>query len=72
MQWATSVQTAPAAAMARDARALGLNLAQCRACRGRGFAVLSASDAVSRFLAPRPITTAVLVAAVWAIARALA
>ncbi len=66
LRWSTGVQTLASASTAQDLVALRLNLAQCRASRGRRFVILRAGDAVTRFLAPRLITTVVVVAAVWA------
>lgn len=69
---ATKVQTVFAAAIPVDVEAISAHLVQCQACLGRWFALLCAADAVRNFLAPRMMTTVVVLVAVGAAITAMA
>lgn len=53
---ADATDTAP-----MELRALGAHVARCNGCRGRWFALRCAADAMHDFVAPRFVTTLVIV-----------
>ena len=60
-RWSTSAFAAESQPAANDSSALGDHLNLCRSVTGRLFAVRCGVDAVHRFLAPRLVTTLVVV-----------
>lgn len=61
-RWSTSAFADESQPAANDSSGLGDHLNLCRSVTGRLFAVRCGVDAVKRFLAPRLVTTLVVVA----------
>ncbi|MEO8523933.1 MAG: hypothetical protein ABI460_04345 [Caldimonas sp.] len=66
-EWATSSLDGAAETTPMDLSNLGAHVDRCNGLRGRMFALRCAADALSGFLAPRFVTTLVVVALVFGI-----
>ena len=65
--WATSSIDGAAETTPMDLSALGAHVDRCNGSRGRMFALRCAADALFGFLAPRFVTTLVVVALVFGV-----
>ncbi len=66
--WATSSIDGAAETSPMDLSALGAHVDRCNGSRGRMFGLRCAADSLSSFLAPRIVTTLVVVAIVFGVA----
>lgn len=71
-RWATASFADSADSMPMELSALGAHVDRCNGSRGRMFALQCAADSLLSFIAPRFITTAVLVALVFGVASLIA
>jgi hypothetical protein len=65
--WATSSIDGAADTTPMDLSALGAHVDRCNGSRGRMFGLRCAADSLSGFLAPRIVTTLVVVAVVFGV-----
>lgn len=65
--WATSSIDGAAETTPMDLSALGAHVDRCNGSRGRMFGLRCAADALTGFLAPRLVTTLVVVAIVFGV-----
>jgi hypothetical protein len=65
--WATSAIDGTADTLPMDLSALGAHVDRCNGSRGRMFGLRCAADSLSGFLAPRIVTTLVVVAIVFGV-----
>jgi len=70
--WATSSFADAEDTAPMDLSALGAHVDRCNGSRGRMFAVQCAADSLLAFIAPRFVTTAVIVAFVFGVASLIA
>ena len=66
--WATSAIDGEVDTLPTDLSALGAHVDRCNGSRGRMFRLQCAADAMIAFVAPRFVTTAVIVAVVFGVA----
>ena len=71
-RWATAAFADAADSMPMELTALGAHIDRCNGSRGAMFAFLCAADSLLGFIAPRFITTAVIVALVFGVASLIA
>ena len=70
--WATAAIADAADTTPMELSALGAHVDRCKGSRGRWFALQCAADSLIGFIAPRFVTTAVIVAIVFGIASLVA
>jgi len=71
-RWATASFADTADTTPMELSALGAHVDRCKGSRGRMFALQCAADSLIGFIAPRFVTTAVIVAIVFGIASLIA
>lgn len=71
-RWATAAHAEAAATSPGELSALGAHVDRCNGCRSRWFAIQCAADSLHGFVAPRLVTTVVLVAMVFGVVSIIA
>lgn len=70
-RWTTAAISDAAETLPGDLKALGAHVAHCNGCRERLFSLRCAAESVHDFVAPRFVTTLVLVALVFGVGATL-